>query len=1516
MKTALLLFFFFMSCNLAAPAQTPTYSPAYVLGNTLNDPFDLVIGDDGLIYVADSHATRVFDTSGNYKNELYLNYADPNFPEKKLTDYNRHYRISRDKDGNCYILTSFSGTVQKINPAGETILHLGERGNLPGQFEYPQGIVVDQEGFIYIADTRNHRIQKFDQQGNVVFVIGSLGAEPGQFNMPTQLALNEAGNLYVVDSNNKRIQVLNKEGGFIKQIVSDTSTVLFHPSDVALDKQGNIYITDVGAYRVIKFDTEGDLISSFGSKGSGKGQMTSPLLSIAVDDDGYIYVAESSYPTRIQKFSPGGVFLLSFGDPSTEDRLINYPVAAESDATGNFFVADHITGLVKKFNKYGQHYFTFGGRADVDGEFKDYIRDMAIDRNGDVYVLAPDVKGSVQKFSSRGEFISRFAPSNGSTTVTPTAPAEPGRIAIDHEGNIYISDQSYLYKYNPAGVFVTRITFINNETESPIIFSDNDFNGINFNIDNTGQLYILLRIGIKKYNLNGDYISDFIPADHPYGISALGIDFDAENNIYLTEDGYKRGYLIKCNSTTGAIMGISSFHDNLISYQPSVNASGTRVYIRSIHRTLTCFTINTEGDSTAYNRISGTVYLDQNKNCLKDMGEKGMAGVIVEATPGPYYALSDKDGNYTLEVESGSYNIASILPAGTNMVGKKTEACTPEQHVSFTSIGNTSLNHNFGNKVTLSPYLYVSVSSDRRRRCFESTTKLTYSNTGYAPANNAKVYLQLPVQVELLSADKPYTRLPNGTYVFEAGTVAAGKTSVITIQDKVVCGDESIRGMTVCTKVWITPGNQSPTAPPAPVISITGTCNAETGKVRFVIKNTGQVDMEESEQFRKYINGLLSTVEDYRLAAGDSMVLWVPAGGRTVRLEADQPDGNGDNTMASMTVEACSTLSTPTAFSTGFVNTMPSDDEEAEVAEECLPIIDSFDPNDKLVLPVGRTEENYTPTGVALKYKIRFQNTGTDVAYRVVVVDTLSEHLDLSTLQIGSASHTYRYELSGKGKPVLTWTFDNIMLPDSTSNEPGSHGYIQFSIKPKADLPEKTAVENFADIFFDYNSPVRTNVTINHIYDMPLVIDETVLLNLEQIIATPAITSFTPAAGKPGTEVTLNGKRFSATAASNKVYFNGLLAPVVSASETELKVLVPASAVTGTLQIVTPDGVAGTTETFEVYQPPVFNGFSPAEGIVGATVTLQGEQLTSDLLQTVTLGSKLCEIISNTSNTFVVRVPAEAVTATFKIMTKGGEAESASEFVVWHQPSISGLSNPKDTVGATISIEGAHFAPAARNSVMFGQAQAQVLQATPAQLTVKIPVGATSGFVTVETPGGKATSVAYFEVIPAPVFLSMTPSKGSVGTAVEITGANFGVHGVQDEIYFNGVKALLVEASDAMYKVRVPRGATTGRVKLTGVGGVAYSTTNFVVEELTPTQSIKVYPNPTTGHFTISFLHADFDVQAVQVYSTVGKFVHSTAVSSPRPDKLEMQVAFAQAGLYILQIQTDKGIVMKKLTVL
>lgn len=137
----------------------------------------------------------------------------------------------------------------------------------------------------------------------------------------------------------------------------------------------------------------------------------------------------------------------------------------------------------------------------------------------------------------------------------------------------------------------------------------------------------------------------------------------------------------------------------------------------------------------------------------------------------------------------------------------------------------------------------------------------------------------------------------------------------------------------------------------------------------------------------------------------------------------------------------------------------------------------AYDPNDKLVHPDREGEENYTLFEEKLIYTVRFQNTGTDTAFTVVIRDDLDANLDWTTMRPLTASHDYETTLNERGQ--LTFTFDNILLPDSTTNEALSHGFIKYSIEHKDDLPENTVISNTAGIIFDFNEPVITNTTIN-----------------------------------------------------------------------------------------------------------------------------------------------------------------------------------------------------------------------------------------------------------------------------------------------------------------------------------------------------------------------------------------------------------------------------------------------------
>jgi|GEM_PF-4631596 len=141
----------------------------------------------------------------------------------------------------------------------------------------------------------------------------------------------------------------------------------------------------------------------------------------------------------------------------------------------------------------------------------------------------------------------------------------------------------------------------------------------------------------------------------------------------------------------------------------------------------------------------------------------------------------------------------------------------------------------------------------------------------------------------------------------------------------------------------------------------------------------------------------------------------------------------------------------------------------------------SYDPNDKAVYPEGLGEELFTLKDQDLVYKIRFQNTGNFPAANVRVQDEIDENLDLSTIKILETSHELT-QLTNRDR-VLDFVFENIMLADSVNNEPESHGYIIYSIRPVDNILDFTEITNTADIYFDLNAPIITNTTVSNMVD-------------------------------------------------------------------------------------------------------------------------------------------------------------------------------------------------------------------------------------------------------------------------------------------------------------------------------------------------------------------------------------------------------------------------------------------------
>lgn len=151
----------------------------------------------------------------------------------------------------------------------------------------------------------------------------------------------------------------------------------------------------------------------------------------------------------------------------------------------------------------------------------------------------------------------------------------------------------------------------------------------------------------------------------------------------------------------------------------------------------------------------------------------------------------------------------------------------------------------------------------------------------------------------------------------------------------------------------------------------------------------------------------------------------------------------------------------------------------------CGVVLNSYDPNEKQVdLPV-----NIDPNKLEeLKYVIHFQNDGNFNALDVVVRDTISPNLDLSTFRYVGSKHGVAVSINASTR-VVTFSFNDINLGQSAVDLDASQGYVVYTISENAGLPVGSTIENTAYIYFDFNPPIVTNTTYN-INELPLGLNE------------------------------------------------------------------------------------------------------------------------------------------------------------------------------------------------------------------------------------------------------------------------------------------------------------------------------------------------------------------------------------------------------------------------------------------
>jgi uncharacterized repeat protein (TIGR01451 family) len=476
-------------------------------------------------------------------------------------------------------------------------------------------------------------------------------------------------------------------------------------------------------------------------------------------------------------------------------------------------------------------------------------------------------------------------------------------------------------------------------------------------------------------------------------------------------------------------------------------------------------------------KITGQIQKDQNQNCQSDTTDLPLQNWLIQATDSlnhKSYATTDQNGNYRLGFiipDSATTNLTlEIQPPNTLW-----QPCDSTKIVTVSPQDDTATGIDFPvDAVVDCPLLDVSASFWPARPCFSTTVGVNWCNLGTLPALDARLFVLLDPLILVDSTSLPIAAQNGDTLEFLLGDVGLNACGNVRIFGYLSC--DAVVGQAICVSTNVTPDSICAAFPTWSGATLHASANCVGDSIiDFSIENIG---IAPSTADLDYVviedQVLLFSGQVPSLAPGQQITVPQAANGSTFRLQGEQEPNHPVSQFIAAWSEGCGENAVGQQ-SFGWITPFLGEDGDPFSDEFCRQVTASYDPNSKEALPVGYGSEHFINPNQTIEYLVNFQNTGNDTAFQVVLRDTISQLMNLATLRVGAASHDFSYEIYGNG--ILKFIFQKINLPDSTTNEAASHGWVSFQIDHRKNLPLGTVIKNHAGIYFDFNAPILTNET-------------------------------------------------------------------------------------------------------------------------------------------------------------------------------------------------------------------------------------------------------------------------------------------------------------------------------------------------------------------------------------------------------------------------------------------------------
>lgn len=408
------------------------------------------------------------------------------FPLVATDSGSNNYDFGLEGTGTAPELAFTPGIISTLAGTG-TLQYSGDGGAATSaEIADPNNLAVDGTGNIYIADTSNNRIREVNATTGIITTVagdGTMGysgdggpATSAEIAQPYGVALDSAGNLYIADSGNNRIRMVSTATGIITTVAGTgnfqysgdggpaTSAEIAEPNGVTLDGAGNLYIADTGNNVIRKVSATTGIITTVAGNGtsgySGDGGLaTSAELnqpySLAVDSAGDLYIADTQNNlVREVKAATGIITTVAGNGPATgysgdggpaTSAALDAPGSVAFDSAGNMYIADTVNNRIREVSAATDIITTVvgngvgagigGGGSSGDGGPATSAElnqpgGIALDGSGNLYIA--DSGNS----RIRGVKVTTTSLSFASTAVGQTSTDSPQAVTVQNIGNL------------------------------------------------------------------------------------------------------------------------------------------------------------------------------------------------------------------------------------------------------------------------------------------------------------------------------------------------------------------------------------------------------------------------------------------------------------------------------------------------------------------------------------------------------------------------------------------------------------------------------------------------------------------------------------------------------------------------------------------------------------------------------------------------------------------------------------------------------------------------------------------------------------------------------------------------------------------------------------------------------------------------------------------------------------------------------------------------------------------------